>query len=60
MCYVGLLCEWTLHPNSFVHISSEFTDDDTPVIPCSCQIHNFIQNVEIEQGSEIAHHACTS
>ena len=41
-------------PNSFVHISSEFTDDDTPVICCSCQIYNFIQNVEIEDGSEIA------
>ena len=43
-----------LMPNSFVHISSEFTDDDTPVIRCSCQIYNFIQNVEIEDGSEIA------
>ena len=43
-----------LMPNSFVHISSEFTDDDTPVIHCSCQIYNFIQNVEIEEGSEIA------
>ena len=43
-----------LMPNSFVHISSEFTDDDTLVIHCSCQIYNFIQNVEIEEGSEIA------
>ena len=43
-----------LMPNSFAHISSEFTDGDTPVIRCSCQIYNFIQNVEIEEGSEIA------
>ena len=43
-----------LMPNSFVHISSEFTDDDTPIIRCSCQIYHFIQNVEMEQGSEIA------
>ena len=43
-----------LMPNSFAHISSEFTDGDTPVIHCSCQIYNFIQNVEIEEGSEIA------
>ena len=43
-----------LMPNSFAHISSEFTDGDTPVIYCSCQVYNFIQNVEIEEGSEIA------
>ena len=43
-----------LMPNSFAHISSEFTDGDTPVIHCSCQIYNFIQNVEIEEGLEIA------
>ena len=43
-----------LMPNSFAHISSEFTDSDTLVIRCSCQIYNFIQNVEIEEGSEIA------
>ena len=43
-----------LMPNSFAHISSKFTDGDTPVICCSCQIYNFIQNVEIEEGSEIA------
>ena len=30
-----------LMPNSFAHISSEFTDPDTPVIRCSCQIYNY-------------------
>ena len=51
-----------LMPNSFAHISSEFTDPDTPVIRCSCQIYNFIQNVEIEEGLELhlRHCACTA
>ena len=41
-------------PNSFVHISSEFADDDSPIIHCMCQIYNFIQSAEIEQETAIS------
>ena len=43
-----------LIPNSFVHVSSDITDDDSPIICCTCEIYNFIQNVEIEQETEIS------
>ena len=43
-----------LIPNSFVHISSETKVNDTLVIPCTCQIYNFMQNVEIDQESKIS------
>ena len=43
-----------LIPNSFVHVSSDFTDDDSPIIRCTCQIYNFIQNVEIEEETAIS------
>ena len=43
-----------LIPNSFVHIPSEPMENDTFVICCTCQIYNFIQNVEIDQESEIS------
>ena len=43
-----------LIPNSFVHVAADFTDDDSPIIHCTCQIYNFIQNVEIEQETAIS------
>ena len=43
-----------LIPNSFVHVSADFTDDDSPIIRCTCQIYNFIQNVEIEEETAIS------
>ena len=43
-----------LIPNSFVHVSSDIMDDDSPIIHCTCEIYNFIQNVEIEQETTIS------
>ena len=31
-----------LIPNSFVHVSSDIMDDDSPIIHCTCEIYNFI------------------
>ena len=42
-----------LIPNSFIHVSSDIMDDDSPIIRCTCEIYNFIQIVEIEQETEI-------
>ena len=43
-----------LIPNSFIHVSSDIMDDDSPIIHCTCEIYNFIQNVEVEQETAIS------
>ena len=59
-----------LMPNSFAHISSEFTDSDTPVIHCSCQIYpkynpNIIKlskmlKLKRDRKLHLRHRACTA
>ena len=56
---VCVMNEYTLQghliPNSFVHISAEIFDETRPVIRCTCEVYNFLQNIEPDDNLELSH-----
>ena len=56
---VCVMNEYTLQghliPNSFVHISAEIFDETRPVIRCTCEVYNFLQNIDPDENLELSH-----